>query len=127
MAPRFPTDRAEKRKVLLDAPTPTPDVLPMGNQPHKTWPPLTGHRSAHPDATAPDGSEIRLLIDSRHLAQHASLVEVVVAAGQVSRPVWHRKVEEAGTSWKARGRSGAARPTPRLGRLHRFRWAQEMP
>ena len=51
-------------------------------------------RNADPDATAPDGSEIRLLIDDRHAARRASLVEVTLAAGQVSKPVWHRTVEE---------------------------------
>ena len=56
-------------------------------------PPL-GRRSATPDVTAPDGSEIRLLLDARHRAVGASMVEVVLPAGQVSRPVYHRTVEE---------------------------------
>ena len=56
-------------------------------------PPL-GRRSADPDVTAPDGSEIRLLIDHRHAAVGASVVEVTLPAGQVSRPVYHRTVEE---------------------------------
>ena len=56
-------------------------------------PPL-GHRSANADVTAPDGSEIRLLIDHRHGAAGASMVEVTLPAGQVSRPVYHRTVEE---------------------------------
>ena len=51
-------------------------------------------RAALPDATAPDGSEIRLLADARHSAVMSSLVEVVLPAGQVSRPVYHRTVEE---------------------------------
>ena len=51
-------------------------------------------RNADPDATAPDGSEIRLLIDDRHSARRASLVEVTLPAGQVSKPMWHRTVEE---------------------------------
>ena len=64
------------------------------SQPHpQTMPPL-GRRKEAPDATAPDGSEIRLLIDGRHLAQRASLCEVTLPAGQVSRPVRHRTVEE---------------------------------
>ena len=46
------------------------------------------------DAIAPDGSEVRLLIDHRHHAERASLCEVTLGAGQVSRPVWHRHVEE---------------------------------
>ena len=52
------------------------------------------HRNSSPDAIAPDGSEIRLLIDHRHGAGRASLCEVTLAAGQVSRPVWHQTVEE---------------------------------
>ena len=56
-------------------------------------PPLS-QRSHHPDATAPDGSEIRLLVDARHAATKASLCEVTLPAGQVSRPVWHQTVEE---------------------------------
>jgi mannose-6-phosphate isomerase-like protein (cupin superfamily) len=43
------------------------------------------------DAIAPDGSQIRLLVTD---AQRASLVEVTLAAGAVSRPVRHRTVEE---------------------------------
>ena len=51
-------------------------------------------RAAQPDATAPDGSEIRLLADARHAATKSSMVEVVLPAGQISRPVYHRTVEE---------------------------------
>ena len=56
-------------------------------------PPPT-RRAALPDATAPDGSEIRLLADGRHRADKSSMVEVTLRAGQVSRPVYHRTVEE---------------------------------
>ena len=56
-------------------------------------PPL-GHRSTDPDAIAPDGSEIRLLVDHRHSAVGASMAEVTLSAGQVSRPVYHQTVEE---------------------------------
>lgn len=56
--------------------------------------PAIGHRSGQPDTTAPDGSEIRLIIDQRHQARAASMVEVTLPAGQVSRPVWHQTVEE---------------------------------
>ena len=56
-------------------------------------PPLS-QRSHKPDAPAPDGSEIRLLVDGRHAATKASLCEVTLPAGQVSRPVWHQTVEE---------------------------------
>ena len=51
-------------------------------------------RAFAPDVAAPDGSEIRLLIDDRHLARGASMVEVTLPAGQVSRPVYHQTVEE---------------------------------
>ena len=65
------------------------------------------HRADTPDAVAPDGSEIRFLADQRHGTQNASVVEVTLAAGQVSRPVRHRTVEEvwyilegAGQVWR---------------------------
>ena len=61
--------------------------------PSTSIPPL-GHRSPAADVIAPDGSEIRLLIDQRHGAEGASMVEVVLPPGQVSRPVYHRTVEE---------------------------------
>ncbi|MDP6226252.1 MAG: cupin domain-containing protein [Dehalococcoidia bacterium] len=57
-------------------------------------PPPVGRRNPQPDAAAPDGSEVRLLVDHRHGAARASLCEVTLLAGQVSRPVWHRRVEE---------------------------------
>lgn len=44
-----------------------------------------------PDAIAPDGSEIYFKVGD---ASSASLVEVVLPAGRVSRPVRHRTVEE---------------------------------
>ena len=56
--------------------------------------PPPSRRAEHPDATAPDGSEIRLLADARHAATRSSMVEVVLPAGQISRPVYHRTVEE---------------------------------
>ena len=56
--------------------------------------PPMGHRALEADAIAPDGSEIRLLVDSRHQAERASLCEVTLAEGQVSRPVRHQTVEE---------------------------------
>ena len=56
-------------------------------------PPLS-RRAEHPDATAPDGSEIRLLADGRNAATKSSMVEVTLPAGQISRPVYHRTVEE---------------------------------
>ena len=69
------------------------DVSESDNASAPRVPPL-GRRGLEPDATAPDGSEIRLLLDERHHAQKASMVEVTLAAGQVSRSVRHREVEE---------------------------------
>lgn len=60
-------------------------------------------RSPQPDATAPDGSEVRLLADERHGAARSSLVEVTLPAGQVSRPVYHRTVEETWYIFEGRG------------------------
>ncbi|MGH2350934.1 MAG: cupin domain-containing protein [Chloroflexota bacterium] len=69
--------------------------------------PPTGRRGPEPDTTAPDGSEIRLLIGEGQGATRASVVEVTLPAGQVSRPVAHRTVEEvwyvlagAGQVWR---------------------------
>ena len=66
-----------------------------------------GRRSVGPDATATDGSEIRLLATKDNGATKSSLVEVVLGAGQVTRPVRHRTVEEvwyvldgAGEVWR---------------------------
>ena len=56
-------------------------------------PPLSC-RAPQADAVAPDGSEIRILLDERHYAGRASMVEVTLPPGQVSRPVYHRTVEE---------------------------------
>ena len=84
-------------------------------------PPL-GRRSPDPDVSAPDGSEIRLLLDERHAARAASMVEVTLPAGQISRPVFHRTVEEvwymlegSGQVWRCPAEasgSGEACPLP---------------
>ena len=81
--------------------------------------PRLGRRGEKPDAIAPDGSEIRLVIDARHAATHSSLVEVTLAAGQVSRPVRHRTVEEVwyvlegcGRVWRQPPSAGAAAMPP---------------
>ncbi len=44
---------------------------------------------------APDGSRVRLLLTDEHGATRCSMVEVTIGAGEVSRPVRHRTVEEA--------------------------------
>ena len=69
--------------------------------------PPVGRRSPSPQVTAPDGSEIRLLADSRQGAVKSSLVEVALGPGEVTRPVRHRTVEEiwyvlegAGKVWR---------------------------
>ena len=89
-----------------------------GGTVHAALLPLS-RRSEGPDVHAPDGSEIRLLTDGRHGASKSSVVEVTLAAGQVSRPVYHRTVEETwyilegqGWVWRlpagCRGHIGAA-------------------
>ena len=56
--------------------------------------PAVGRRAESPDTLAPDGSEIRLLLGEPEAATKASLCEVTLGAREVSRPVWHRSVEE---------------------------------
>ena len=58
-------------------------------------------KSPLPDAIAPDGSEIFYLVLD---AAHASLVEVRLGEGRVSRPVRHRTVEEIWYFLAGRGR-----------------------
>lgn len=84
-----------------------------GNPP---LPPLS-RRASLPDATAPDGSQIRLLADGRNAARKSSLVEVTLPTGQVSRPVYHRTVEEIwyilegeGQVWRCPPGAGAVPP-----------------
>lgn len=81
--------------------------------------PPPSRRAAQPDATAPDGSEIRLLADARHAASRSSMVEVTLPAGQVSRPVYHRTVEEIwyvlegeGQVWRCPPGEASAGPGP---------------
>jgi mannose-6-phosphate isomerase-like protein (cupin superfamily) len=67
-------------------------------------PPPSGRARQDPDVIAPDGSEIRLLATSPHGATRASLCEVRLAPGAVSRPVAHRSVEEIWYVLEGRGR-----------------------
>ncbi|HXJ84854.1 MAG TPA: cupin domain-containing protein [Candidatus Methylomirabilis sp.] len=67
-------------------------------------PPPSGRTSPGPDTIAPDGSEIRLLATLSHGATRASLCEVRLAAGAISRPVAHRSVEEIWYVLEGRGR-----------------------
>jgi mannose-6-phosphate isomerase-like protein (cupin superfamily) len=75
-----------------------------------------GRASRAPDTQAPDGSEIRLLTTIEHGATRASLCEVTLAAGAISRPVRHRAIEEIWHVTSGRGRvwrrppGGAADP-----------------
>lgn len=69
--------------------------------------PPVARRAETPDTIAPDGSEIRLLAGTPQAATRASLCEVTLPPGQVSRPVWHQTVEEiwyvlegAGDVWR---------------------------
>jgi mannose-6-phosphate isomerase-like protein (cupin superfamily) len=61
---------------------------------HRITPPPVGRASREPDTIAPDGSEIRLLATEAQGATRASLCEVRLPPGVVSRPVSHRTVEE---------------------------------
>jgi len=67
-------------------------------------PPAPRRASSIPDAIAPDGSEIRLLVTGEEGAARASLCEVRLPAGGVSRPVYHRSVEEIWYVLAGRGR-----------------------
>ena len=80
--------------------------------------PPVGRRSDD-SITAPDGSEVRLLLDGAHGVTRCSMVEVSIAAGAVSRPVRHRTVEEvwyvvegAGQVWRGPPDTTAADVSP---------------
>jgi mannose-6-phosphate isomerase-like protein (cupin superfamily) len=60
-----------------------------------------------PDAIAPDGSEIYHLVGD---SKRASLVEVRLSAGLVSRPMRHRTVEELWYVTGGRGRVWRSAP-----------------
>ncbi len=63
-----------------------------------------------PDAIAPDGSEIRFLLDPSRGTTRATVVEVTIGAGHVSRPVRHRTVEEAWHVLEGHGQVWRRRP-----------------
>ncbi len=75
-------------------------------------PPPVGRRNPEADAAAPDGSGVRLLVDHRHGAARASLCEVTLPAGQVSRPVWHHRVEEVWYILEGHGQVWRRHPSP---------------
>jgi len=66
--------------------------------------PATRRAAPAPDTIAPDGSEIRLLATRAEGATRASLCEVQLPAGAISRPVRHRSVEEIWHVTSGRGR-----------------------
>ena len=68
-----------------------------------TDPLLPRRASREPDTIAPDGSEIRLLADRAQGATRASLCEVRLGAGAVTRPISHRSVEEIWYVLEGRG------------------------
>ena len=72
--------------------------------PSHVVPPRIGRAAREPDTLAPDGSEIRLLATGIHGATRASLCEVRLRAGAVSRPVRHRSIEEIWHVTAGRGR-----------------------
>jgi mannose-6-phosphate isomerase-like protein (cupin superfamily) len=63
-------------------------------------PPPPSRAAREPDAIAPDGSEIHLLATTTR----ASVCEVRLRAGAVSRPLYHRSVEEIWYVTEGRGR-----------------------
>jgi len=73
-------------------------------RPAPTTPPPPGRAPRGIDALAPDGSEIRVLVAGPHGATRASLCEVRLGPGAVSRPVFHRSVEEIWYVLAGRGR-----------------------
>ena len=73
-----------------------------------------GRAAKQPDTIAPDGSEIRLLSVREHGATRASLCEVRLGPGSVSRPIAHRSVEEIWYVLQGRGKLWRSPPDTRL-------------
>lgn len=71
-----------------------------------------------PDTIAPDGSEVRFLLAARNGVTRASIVEITIQAGQVSRPVRHRTVEEAWYVLEGHGRVWRQAPGAASGSIH---------
>ena len=68
-----------------------------------------------PDTIAPDGSEVRFLLAAAHGATRASIVEITIHAGQISRPVRHQTVEEAWYVLEGHGRVWRQGPSAAVG------------
>jgi mannose-6-phosphate isomerase-like protein (cupin superfamily) len=90
-----------------------------GSMPCDSIVPAVTRARAGPDAIAPDGSEIRLLVDEHHGISRASACEVTLPAGATSKPVCHRTVEEIwyildghGEVWRAAPGSDVAQSRP---------------
>ena len=69
---------------------------------------------------APDGSSVRPVLTEEQGATRCSVVEVAIAPGEVSRPVFHRTVEEVwyvlegeGEVWRCPPHAPAAAVAPR--------------
>jgi mannose-6-phosphate isomerase-like protein (cupin superfamily) len=60
----------------------------------------TRRAAAHPDATAPDGSEVRVLCAT----PRGSMALFTLASGMISKAVAHRSVEEIWYVTRGRGR-----------------------
>ena len=71
-----------------------------------------------PDTIAPDGSEVRFLLAAPNGVTRASVVEITIQAGQVSRPVRHRTVEEAWYVLEGRGQVWRRAPGADSGSVH---------
>jgi len=78
-----------------------------------TTPPPLGRAATRPDTIAPDGSEVRLLAIGLHGATRASLCEVRLGPGSVSRPIAHRTVEEIWYVLEGRGQIWRSPPGAR--------------
>ena len=72
--------------------------------------PVPRRAAPAPDAIAPDGSQIRLLATDAEGATRASLCEVRLPPGAITRPVRHRSVEEIWHVTSGRGRVWRCRP-----------------
>ena len=67
-------------------------------------PQLKNRRADAPDTLAPDGAEIRGLLDRPHGAQRLSLAEALVKPGERTACVSHRTIEEFWYILRGQGR-----------------------
>jgi mannose-6-phosphate isomerase-like protein (cupin superfamily) len=71
-----------------------------------------GRRRDAVDERAPDGAEIRRLAGLAQGAVRSTVCEVLLPAGQVSRPLRHRTVEEVWYVLEGRGQVWRSPPAP---------------